>query len=208
MRYVFLSIIFFATIALTSCKFNKSTTGNDEVDSKLAEIIDEYPYLSSDYTATPVDLGLSVKWASHNLGAITDGDTGYLFRFGSTIPSPSEDTSPYDFNTKSDYSIAGESEYDPATKYWGPEWRMPTLEQFEELIHNCEWTYVEHTGYFITGPNGATIFLPVSFNWYWTATTKKNKTPLCYLIKGYGIIHLDNYNSPKNPQQIRPVYIE
>ena len=60
-------------------------------------------------------------------------------------------------------------EDDAAYVNWGPEWRMPTMEQQQELIEKCTWTYHKLNGVegrLVTGPNGKTIFLPAtgSFN--------------------------------------------
>ncbi len=38
---------------------------------------------------------------------------------------------------------------------------LPSFSQFEELKDNCKWEW-QNNGYKVTGPNGNTIFLPVS----------------------------------------------
>ena len=65
-------------------------------------------------------------------------------------------------------NISG-TEYDAAKSQLGEGWRMPTRQEFQELIDKCTWTLEKHkknaithtTGYRITGPNGNSIFLPV-----------------------------------------------
>ena len=65
-------------------------------------------------------------------------------------------------------NISG-TEYDAAKSQLGEGWRMPTRQEFLELIEKCTWTLEKHkknaithtTGYRITGPNGNSIFLPV-----------------------------------------------
>ncbi len=57
------------------------------------------------------------------------------------------------------YSIIKDAQHDPATANWGNGWRMPTSEEFQELIDNCKWEFTG-TGYTVTGPNKNSIFLP------------------------------------------------
>ena len=58
-------------------------------------------------------------------------------------------------------SIVGNAEYDAEAKNWGSDWAMPTTAQLQELIDKCEWTFTDN-GYTVTGPNGASIFLPAA----------------------------------------------
>lgn len=56
-------------------------------------------------------------------------------------------------------------EDDAAYVNWGPNWRMPTLEQIDELVEKCDWEWTQSNrvyGYQVTGPNGRSIFLPAS----------------------------------------------
>lgn len=83
---------------------------------------------------TAVDLGLSVKWASCNIGASYPEDKGQYF-LG--------------------------KEYDIARNEWGGSWRMPTVNEMQQLMNQCYWTWTGK-GYRITGPNGNSIFLPAT----------------------------------------------
>lgn len=76
--------------------------------------------------AEPIDLGLSVKWASWNLGASYRNDLGLLLNWGGIS---TEDETRYDI-IKTD--ISG-TDADPATRLWGPEWRLPTASEWREL---------------------------------------------------------------------------
>ena len=108
-----------------------------------------------------VDLGLSVKWATCNVGASSPEDYGNYYAWGET-------------KTKSDYSdsnrvtyskIGGDSRYDAARANWGGSWRIPTKAELEELKDNCTWTWMTQcgkNGYRLTGPNGNSIFLPAA----------------------------------------------
>ena len=56
-------------------------------------------------------------------------------------------------------------EDDAAYVNWGARWRMPTLEQINELVEYCDWQWTSKNdvnGQLITGPNGKTIFLPAA----------------------------------------------
>lgn len=92
-----------------------------------------------------VDLGLSVEWADRNLGAKSALESGGFYSFGET-----EEKEVYSWATYQhcddgdmfmqhylgDESISG-TEYDVVKKTLGDGWRMPTLEEFEELLDNC-----------------------------------------------------------------------
>ena len=105
-----------------------------------------------------VDLGLSVNWATCNVGAKNYSEQGTLFSWGGTRPYRRT----YDFSEIqhcSDDSGEHFSKYvtdpeygdvdnkttldlsdDAARKKWGGSWRMPTKEECEELINKCKWT--------------------------------------------------------------------
>lgn len=146
---------------------------NAEVDSIIAV---------NDYAPEPeaVDLGLSVKWASFNIGAKAPTDFGSAFRWGETV----------EYSNARDYSLEGmtytelmtqgiidsngnlTSKYDAATVIWGTKWRMPTDSEIEELYEKCSWKKVfkdNYEGYLeFTGSNGNKILLPAS-HYYKTA---------------------------------------
>lgn len=48
--------------------------------------------------------------------------------------------------------------YDEAAKKFGK--KVPTKAQFEELVSECEWTWVDGKGFKITGKNKKAIMLP------------------------------------------------
>ena len=115
-----------------------------------------------------VDLGLpsGTKWANMNVGATSPEDYGDYFRWGETKPFVEGDTQktyPY-MGVDLGESIAG-SQYDAATANWGASWKMPTIEQLQELMDNCTYTWTTQNGVNggkVTGPNGASIFFPAS----------------------------------------------
>ena len=136
-----------------------------------------------------IDLGLSVKWADRNLGANTPADVGDLYAWGEI--SPKEDYSWDNYKEKigqGRYGPYKESHFrnsirrldpsrDAMTLQYGQPWRIPSSNEFRELIDNCEWTLVSESltkGYRITGRNGNSIYLPaygmpVFLLKYWSA---------------------------------------
>ncbi len=129
-----------------------------------------------------VDLGLSVKWASFNLGASTPEGSGDYFSWGETAPKSSYNWSTYTYGQNkngpfSEYvadSAHGTSDYktildlddDAAHAFWGDAWRMPSKEEFQELRNNCIWTWTSMNGvngYMVSSIiTGSFIFLPAA----------------------------------------------
>ena len=127
-----------------------------------------------------VDLGLSVKWATMNIGAEKVSDYGNYFSWGETRPKNNYTWDAYKHGASADelykYSYADnimalEPSDDTATVNLGDGWRMPTRVEWEELCNKCncqwEWTDVDGThGYRITskkpGYTDKSIFLPAA----------------------------------------------
>ena len=118
-----------------------------------------------------VDLGLSVCWAEHNIGASSPEKYGDYFAWGETEPKSNytAETNKYYDKTKKTYIDIGKdisgTKYDVARAQWGGNWRMPRLEEIKELIDKCSWQWTELkgiNGYKVTGPNGNSIFLPAA----------------------------------------------
>ena len=111
----------------------------------------------------PVDLGLSVKWSPYDLGTLDPWDTGLSFAWGKTLPRTfSED----------DYSAPAANELsinnDAAHATLSGEWRIPTKEEFQELLDNCNWTKTAEGWKVTSKTNGNSITLPDAP--HWTAT--------------------------------------
>ena len=139
-----------------------------------------------------VDLGLSVKWATCNLGASKPEEYGDYYGWGCTEPYATGDyvgwplyfakiggtgTAWSDCGTEKDplkdyvypnnKSIAG-TEWDAARKKLGGTWRMPTTAEQQELMNtdNCNWQWTTENG--VNGikvtskHNGNSIFLPAA----------------------------------------------
>jgi uncharacterized protein (TIGR02145 family) len=120
-----------------------------------------------------VDLGLSVKWATCNIGASSPEETGLYFAWGETQGYTSGqvgtdkyfawdgDNADYKYGTyddsdnqnwgmekynKNDGKTVLDTTDDAATANWGSGWRMPTKEEFEELTANTEYEWTEIDG--------------------------------------------------------------
>jgi len=118
-----------------------------------------------------VDLGLSVKWATFNVGASHPDEEGIKVCWGST--SPSTEKSPLigynSIGTGLIHTNQLSSDYDAAHLLWGGSWRMPSSSEIYELMLKCKWEYyfINNTAVIkITGPNGNYIEMPVGT--YWT----------------------------------------
>ena len=112
-----------------------------------------------------VDLGLSVKWATCNVGATSPEDYGHYFAWGETSPKDEYTEDNCSTYGKEMSDIAGDAQYDAATANWGGDWRMPTKEEMRELLNNCIWIWTTQNGvngYNVKGPNGNSIFLPAA----------------------------------------------
>lgn len=126
--------------------------------------------LSNPYSpALAVDLGLSVKWASKNVGAKQASDLGSKFAWGEISPKEDYTWLTYKYARGSEESVMNignnisYTEYDTASANWGVRWRMPTIDDYRELVNRCDlkWITVEDIGGIkATGPNGNSIFFP------------------------------------------------
>lgn len=143
-----------------------------------------------------VDLGLSVKWATCNVGATNPEDYGNYYAWGETTTKTSytEDNSKTWDKDMGD--IGGHSRYDAAKANWGSGWRMPTESEFDELRDNCTWTWTKLNGvkgYEVKSKkNGNSIFLPAAGDFlggtprsrgsdgsYWSSTHRGTGSAYC-----------------------------
>ena len=127
----------------------------------------------------PVDLGLSVKWGSVNLGALRATDSGHYYAWGETAPKATYTWATYKWcedgdknkltkynNDKSygtvDKKYVLDPEDDAARATLGQGWRIPSKEEIAELVDNCSWEEitVDGVGGYRVSRNGNSIFLP------------------------------------------------
>ncbi len=116
-----------------------------------------------------VDLGLSVKWATCNIGASSPNDYGDYFAWGEKdIKSKYSPSNSKTYGAAISANIAGHVSNDVARIKWGRRWRLPTSAELQELVDKCTWNWTSvngHNGYRIVGPNGQSVFLPAA-GWY------------------------------------------
>lgn len=130
-----------------------------------------------------VDLGLSVKWANMNVGAEKDSGFGSYFAWGEVKPKKYYSWNTYVWSRENTqflvkYSITDRKTQldlsdDAARANWGGDWRMPTVDECEELANpdKCTWEWITKdgvNGYKVTGKKtGNSIFLPITgFRFY------------------------------------------
>lgn len=197
----------------------------------------------------PVDLGLSVKWSRCSLGAdkyYHDDLYGDVYQWAGTSPQINDGTSatPAPYWTSSQeriYSSDGQSYTNSFTKYngldnkttldlsddaayvqWGSPWRMPTFEEFQELMdeNNITINGAKYTSK-VPGYEGNSIYLwhfhPSRYPKYngqglWTSTWHKMEYTLSdgtyYISRSSYVVYSllpDSYDDRKNGFAIRPV---
>lgn len=147
-----------------------------------------------------VDLGLNVLWASSNLGTTLPDVGGDYFAWGETAPKNEYSWYTYAFEPKDrnmydvleeeeDLTAIGFTRYDcfdsklyleaiddAASLILGSPWRIPSIDDFSELLDNCNWEWIDlrynpdakdyqrpHIGIrLISRINGHALFLPVT----------------------------------------------
>ena len=144
-----------------------------------------------------VDLGLSVKWATCNVGASSPEGYGNYYAWGETSIKPSYGGGNSRTYRKEVGDIGGNASYDAARANWGSTWRLPTWNEIDELIEKCTWTWTTMNGmngYKVTSKvNGKSIFLPAagdrgssslyfagSVGLYWSSTSSTSGTRRAY----------------------------
>jgi hypothetical protein len=176
----------------------KATKGDASDNCKVLVVSD------ASYYDTPLDLGLSVKWAQHNIGATRPEGFGQYYTWGATETwSAAKITCPYhnyswsskkDEVVDSDYNLY--RTFEPVHILLGNNWRLPTKKECEELIENCSVEHMKINGkigdLYISKKTGYTdkwIFLPhTGYCWagqyananedyctyYWSSTINPN----------------------------------
>lgn len=180
-----------------------------------------------------VDLGLSVKWATCNVGADKPEDYGGYYAWGETSTKSSYtwgncfDCVDGNLNNWGVYKVGGKtkiepnSSHDTARENWGGSWRMPTIDELEELNSKCTWTWTSkggHYGNLLTGPNGNSIFLPAAgyrddtssydvgeVGQYWSSTLSSSNSIYAHDLGFYGGDHYTNGYYRRYGFSVRPV---
>ena len=173
-----------------------------------------------------VDLGLpsGLKWATCNVGANKPEDYGDYFAWGELKPKQEYTDQTYEhyrsINRKMVFlgEISGNTQYDTARVKWGGSWRMPTFDELNELRTKCTWNWTTQNGvngYKVTGPSGASIFLPAagyrdgsslydagSDGNYWSSTPNDDYAYLLYFYSND--LYIIDYNRYYG-RSVRPV---
>lgn len=179
-----------------------------------------------------VDLGLSVKWASYNIGASGPEESGTYFAWGDVTGQTWNGSAWSDggFFTFPVYEIDADGnlkpEYDAASVGLGGAWRMPTAAEQQELIANCTLTWTNDykgtgvAGGIFTGSKegytGKSVFLPAvgsgydnsifnagTYGYYWSGTFRTGEYAWC-LYYGSGVVG-PSYSSRHYGLPVRPV---
>ena len=170
----------------TSCNiYIHINDGNNDI---VSEMIPTYQSTPNTATVEAVDLGLSVKWASCNVGAYSSESYGSYYTWS--------ETKNIDFSDN---------------------WRMPTASEMRELRDNCVWKWTNEkgiSGYRVTGKNGNSIFLPASgfklndrtfdegsYGYYWSSGSGSQANYLEFNSYDYDI----NGSEPTYGCTVRPV---
>ena len=208
-RYMILKTIPFITnnLAERNLEENKSTPHQEN----LSDEDGSYGYSDSDNdnSSVPlrdnnghsfVDLGLpsGVCWATCNLGAQSSSDKGDHFAWGETSKKYEYTQSTYQKDLGNNVLDLA---FDAAASQWGGTWRIPTREEWQELVNCCSWSW-NGEGYRVSGENGNSIFLPAAGyskgssrfkegerGDYWTSTPLGSQKSYEFVIKSdaYGI---------------------
>lgn len=208
---------------------------------------DHWFAFDGDY-ATPglVDLGLSVMWGTFNLGATAPSEYGHYYAWGESVPKTFYDWGTYRWGLGVEYDdifkyctipllglneftddlVTLEPEDDAAHLILGDKWRMPTKEEWNELMEGCTRSIVRVDDVigckFTSKINGESIFLPAaggmsnassnyvgSWGYYWTSSLFVETPNLAYL-HSFDTVVLNNWRIDDAGRcrgySIRPVY--
>ena len=160
---------------------------NDGNNDIVSEMIPAFESLPTTTTVELVDLGLSVKWASCNVGASSPESYGNYYTWEETK------------------SIE-----------WSGNLRMPTTEEMKELREQCVWKWTKSNGIYgyRISRNGNSIFLPASgfqlnnraydsgeYGYYWSTGSSNQANVLEFNVDDY----YSNGNEPTYSCTVRPV---
>ena len=184
--------------------------------------------LVEDVDERAIDLGLSIRWASCNIGATEPEESGEYYMWADTLGGWSsyvKANHPYYKNNQ--YTRYNATDHrtrlipfdDAAYINWGETWRMPTKDEWHELFTQCTWEKEKLNDkwvYKVTGPNGNYIYIPLpgykydislfqynDFGTYWASELYSSGSPIATSIAG------SRNSGPANPsygRSVRAVY--
>ena len=184
-------------INLESLLYNSASQGGDAIDltdpQSIAQRIEAFAkennisndqaafmlgleYVEPAFASDAVDLGLSVKWASCNLAASSPEQFGEFYAWGELKSKDKYVPRNFWYNRPRQKAfLTLPSEFDVAYNKLGGNWRMPTKQEFEELITYCIGELTTYNGVegmkFTSKKNGKSIFLPSAHRVYSNGTS-------------------------------------
>ena len=179
-------LITLTAIVFIACSKPEEPDNNDDIVQNDSIATDSVVVDSVILEHAFVDLGLpsGTLWATCNLGAETPEDCGDYFAWGETAPKEMYDWKQYKYSTydidryrltkyctNSEYGFNGfvdsltvlEPMDDAVMANWGDNWRMPTADEWRELLQYTTDTMTVQNGVsgrLFTGSNGNSLFLP------------------------------------------------
>lgn len=184
------------------------------VDLVTEELVDDSQYVNGHWFVD-LELPSGLLWADTNIGAATAADDGEYFAWGETATKSDFSWETYAFGasieaftkyTTTDKLTTLEATDDAATANWGEGCRIPTHDDYKELMYtgNCSWKWTSKTasdgttieGYTVTSKrNGNSIFLPASggrygtdanshgtYGFYWTSSISQSAEGNSYAL--------------------------
>lgn len=183
--------------------------------------------LVEDVDERAIDLGLSIRWASCNIGATAPEESGEYYMWADTLGGwDSYDKAHHPYYKSNQYTRYNSTDHrtrlipfdDAAYINWGETWRMPTKDEWNELFTQCTWEKEKLNDewvYKVTGPNGNYIYIPLAgykqygylykdgSGSYWTSELYSSGAPFATHIAG------SRNSGPADPsygRSIRAVY--
>ena len=170
-----------------------------------------------------VDLGLSVKWATCNVGASSPSGYGNYYAWGETSTKSEYTSSNCKTWERSMSDIGGNSSYDAARANWGGSWRLPTKSEYDELVNNCTRQWTTQNGVkgmrFTSKKNGNSVFFPAAgwrggtstydageYGDYWSSTPYESDSQgAFYLYFSSGGSASTDWDDRDDGRPVRPV---
>ena len=177
------------------------------------------PELDKENGHAYVDLGLSVKWATCNVGANSPEGYGDYFAWGEITPKTTHSSSNYSYSGNPTVLPLGN---DAAHANWGGSWRMPTYAEWTELRTECTWKWTTQNGVnsckVTSKSNGNSIFLPAagylnvgslyyagSYGYYWSSSLNTGNPYDAWYVSFNSRDVFSNYSNRGCGFAVRPV---
>ena len=148
-----------------------------------------------------VDLGLSVLWATSDIGTTDPFKHGDCFLWGDPDGSKTSKVrnsviSRWFSMGPPPNNISGNHKYDTATGLWGSPWRMPTIFEISELYEKCSCIGCNSTHMELQGSTGNSII--IDNRWHWTSESPRSCMTTFFIHVEDDKIYLDFPNPRKS----------